>query len=414
VAASTLGGAQGFDAVWTHVAQKLLTSYADKSFVSDTYGRELSTARAHAIDVERVGDDPPERVTGWLTSVSTTAVRTLDISLLIDLLRIEKDDARWGELMAPVVHTVEDLLLVGDFESAASLVDVIAAAATGKDTKGRRQHGIIAIDMIVAGPMMQHMMIHLATVEDAQFERIKGMCVALGEVLVRPLAETLAAEQRSRIRERLTDILLAFGAVAQRTIERLKNSANPVVRRTAIQLMRQFGGIEALPELTELLDDNEPQVQREAVRAILDIGTDKAFKVLEQALASGTENSRNAIMQAISLVKDERAAPLVIYILRHMDYRRLTAVYVRAIEQLGVLRDPESVPPLAEVFKRPGEWWAPRRTSTLRSASAAALARVGTAEAFAVLEDAVNNGPRGLRNAARPHLQKRRPSQGAA
>ena len=414
VAASPLGNAEGFDAVWSHVAQKLMMSYADKSYVSETYGRELSTAKAHAIDVERVSDDPPERVTGWLTTVSTTSVRALDISLLLDLLRIEQDDVRWGELMAPVVHTLEDLLLVGDFDSAADLVDVIAAAASGKDTKARRQHGIIAIDMIVSGPMMQHMLIHLATVEDSQFERIKGMCVALGEVLVRPLAETLAAEQRSRTRERLTAILLAFGAVAHRTIERLKNSANPVVRRTAIQLMRQFGGTEALPDLTELLDDNEPQVQREAVRAILDIGTDKAFKVLEQALATGSENSRNAIMQSISLVKDERATPLVVYILRNMDYRRVTSVYVRAIEQLGVLRDPESVLPLSEVFKRPGEWWAPRRTSTLRAVSAAALARVGTPEAFAVLEEAVNNGPRGLRNAARPHLLKRRPAQGAA
>jgi HEAT repeat protein len=89
-------------------------------------------------------------------------------------------------------------------------------------------------------------------------------------------------------------------------------------------------------------------------------------------------------------------------------------VYLRAIEQLGVLRDPEAVPPLTEAFRRPGEWWAPRRTSTLRAASAAALARVGTPEAFAVLEDAVANGPRGLRNAARPHLQKRRPAQGVA
>jgi hypothetical protein len=414
VSASPLGAAQGFDAVWTHVAQKLLTSYADKSYVSDTYARELSTAKAHAIDVERVSDDPPERVTSWLTTVSTTAVRTLDISLLLDLLRIELDDARWGELMAPVVHTLEDLLLVGDFDSAAGLVDVIAAAASGKDTKVRRQHGIIAIDMIVAGPMMQHMVIHLTTVEDAQFERIKGMCVALGELLVRPLAETLAAEQRSRTRERLTDILLAFGAVAHRTIERLKNSPNPVVRRTAIQLMRQFGGTEALPDLTELLDDNEPQVQREAVRAILNIGTDKAFQVLQQALASGSENSRNAIMQSISLVRDERATPLIVYIMRNVDHRRLMSVYLRAIEQLGVLRDPEAVPPLTEAFRRHAEWWAPRRTSTLRAASAAALARVGTPEAFAVLEDAVTNGPRGLRNAARPHLQKRRPAQGAA
>jgi hypothetical protein len=87
---------------------------------------------------------------------------------------------------------------------------------------------------------------------------------------------------------------------------------------------------------------------------------------------------------------------------------------VRAIEQLGVLKDPEAVSPLTEVFRRPGEWWAPRRTSTLRAASAAALARIGTAEAFAVLEEAVENGPRGLRNAARPHVKKRRPAQGAA
>jgi len=133
------------------------------------------------------------------------------------------------------------------------------------------------------------------------------MCLSFGEVLVRPLAEALAAEQRGRTRERLTAILLAFGAVARRTIERLKNSANAAVRRTAIQLMRQFGGSDALPELAELLDDNEPQVQREAVRAILNIGTDKAFQVLQEALATGNEQSRNAIMQSISSVRDERA-----------------------------------------------------------------------------------------------------------
>lgn len=183
VAASSLGKAQEFDGVWTQVAQKLLTSYSDKPFISELYARELSTARAHAIDVEKVSDDPPERITAWLTTVSTTALRTLDISLLLDLLRLEDDDSRWGELMAPVVHTLEDLLLVGDFDSAAGLVDVVAGAAAGKDTKARRQHGLIAVDMIVAGPMMQHMVIHLATVEDAQFERIKGMCLSLGEVL---------------------------------------------------------------------------------------------------------------------------------------------------------------------------------------------------------------------------------------
>src|SRR5204863_8303310 len=262
--------------------------------------------------------------------------------------------------------------------------------------------------MLVGGSMMRHVVTHLATIDEAQFERLKSLCVSLGEVLVRRLAEARSVEERPRTRERLTAVLLAFGVVARRTIERLKSSQNPLVRRTAIQLMRQFGGSDALPELTELLDDNEPQVQREAVRAILNIGTDKAFQVLQEALATGNEQSRNAIMQSIGSVRDERATPLVVYIVRNVDYKRLKSVYLRAIEQLGALKDPEAVQPLAEAFKRPGEWWAPRRTSALRTAAAAALARVGTDEAFAVLEDAVANGPRGLRNAARPHLRNRR------
>src|SRR5204862_75609 len=118
--------------------------------------------------------------------------------------------------------------------------------------------------------------------------------------------------------ERLTAILIAFGSVGRRTIERLKSSQNPAVRRTAIYLMREFGGSDALPDLTELLDDSEQQVQREAVRAILNVGTDAAYRILEQALGSGTARSREAIMQSIGLVRDERAAPLFAYIPGHI------------------------------------------------------------------------------------------------
>ena len=68
-----------------------------------------------------------------------------------------------------------------------------------------------AIDVLIAGSMMRHVTTHLATIDEAQFERVKAMCVSLGEVLVRPLAEALSVEERPRTRERLTAILLAFG-----------------------------------------------------------------------------------------------------------------------------------------------------------------------------------------------------------
>jgi HEAT repeat protein len=178
--------------------------------------------------------------------------------------------------------------------------------------------------------------------------------------------------------------------------------------------MRQFGGSEALPDLTELLDDAEPQVQREAVRAILNVGTDAAYRVLEQALAGGTTRSRDAIMQSIGLVRDERATPLFSYILKHIDHRgALAPVYLRAIESLGALRDPGGIAPLQTALYK-GEWWAPRRTSVLRAAAASALARIGTSEALGVLDEAVARGSRGVRSAARTQLSSlraRRPAR---
>ena len=408
VKASPLGSTEGFESVWNHVAGKLLTSYSDKPFVGNEYARELSGARTQAIEVEQVNDDPPERISAWLGTVATTQLRALDLTLLLDLLRIEPDDAKWGEMMTPVVRLLEDLLLVGDFDAAVRLIEVLVREGRTGATTGRRQHAITAIDMLIAGTMMRHITTHLATIDAALFERVKAMCVSLGEVLVRPLAETLSVEERPRTRERLASILLAFGPAGRRTVERLKSSPNAAVRRTAILLMRQFGGSEALPDLTELLDDNEPQVQREAVRAILNIGTDHAYKVLEKALEGGTARSREAIMQSILVLRDERALPLFLYILQNVDHRgALGTIYVRAIEALGALRDPEGVPPLKDALYK-GEWWAPRRTAAIRTTAAAALARVGTPEALAVLDEAASSGPRGVRAAVREHAGRAR------
>jgi HEAT repeat protein len=409
VAAAPFGRAEDFDGRWGQVAQSLLTSYSDKPFVSEEYGRELARARRQALEVEQTSDDPPERITAWLQTVATSALRSLDLALLLDLLRIETDEARWGALMPVVISVVDDLLLVGDFDAALQVVDVIAHEATdAASMNGRRPHAARAVDQLVNGSMMRHISTHLASIDDVQFERVKRLCGLMGEALVRPLAEALSVEDRARPRERLTAILLSFGNVARRTVERLKSSTNPAVRRTAIQLMRSFGGSDALPDLTELLNDTEPQVQRDAVRAILGIGSDEAYRVLEQALSSGTAHTRDAIMQSLTVLRDERATPLLTYILRHVSHRgELGTVYVRAIESLGALRDPDAVEPLREALYK-GEWWAPRRSRAIRQAAAAALARIGTPGAIAALDEAASAGPSGVRAIARASLETAR------
>jgi HEAT repeat protein len=267
---------------------------------------------------------------------------------------------------------------------------------------------MIAIDTLVAGSMMRHLVTHLGSVGDAQFDRVKTVCTSMGEVLVRPLAEAISTDIGERARDRLTAILIAFGPAGRRQVERLKASTNAAVRRTAIYLLREFGGHEALPDLTELLNDSSPQIQREAVQAILAIGSDRAFEVLQQALASAPARSREALMKSLIAARADQAAPLFGYILRRVDHTgALRPIYLRSIEVLGALKDPAGISPLKEALYR-GEWWAPRRTSTLRGAAAAALARIGTPDAFDVLEEAMASGPRGVRSAVRSHLASAR------
>jgi HEAT repeat protein len=252
--------------------------------------------------------------------------------------------------------------------------------------------------------MMRHLATHLRTADDHTFDAIKTFCHALGEPVVEPLADALVAEERERPRRRLTELLISFGALGRHAVERLKGAPSATVRRTAIYLLREFGGSDALPELAVLLGDAEPNVQREAIRAIVAIGTDEAFAMLQKALESGSAASRNVLMQSLISIRDGRAASLFAYIVSHVDYRGgLRAIYVKAIEALGASGSDEGIEALRAVVHR-SEWYAPLRTAALRQVAAAALARIGSAAAQQVLEDASRDGSRGARRAARTAL----------
>jgi HEAT repeat protein len=398
VAESPLGNGEDFVDLWKNAAD-MLTSYSDEQFVSESYARELSGARTQAVEVERVSDDPPERIGAWVSSVGAAEVRSLDLQLLVDLLTIEQDPERWRQVTIPTAAHIEDLLLVGDIEGALQLTRLLAEET--KQDGPRREHAAAALGRLVQGAMMTHVAAHLRTVDDQAVEQIKSLCYLVGPSVITALAEALAVEKRTATRQRLTQVLMGFGAAGRPAVEQLRASANPAVRRTAIYLLREFGGTEALPDLTTLLNDTEPHVQREAVRAILSIGTEEAYAELQRALATGTNQAREALTGALVSLRSERAIPLFEYIVRKIDRKGpLRAVYLRAVESLGALKADQTVDLLKEALYD-GEWWAPFRTAELRRTVASALRQIGTPDAISVLQDAAEHGPRGVRAAAK-------------
>jgi hypothetical protein len=179
-----------------------------------------------------------------------------------------------------------------------------------------------------------------------------------------------------------------------------------------LHVLRELGESDSLPDAAVLGNERDTQAQRDAVRAVLAIGTDRAFRLLEHVLTNATPAARDALMHAVAAQRDERAGALYAFLVRHMDHRgSLAAAYQRAIQALGTSKSEDAVLALESALYRRGDWWAPRRIAAIRMAAAATLARIATADAIAVLSKAADTGVRGVRAAVQPHLRSRGSSQ---
>jgi len=400
--AASEAGHEGFDALWERV-EGMLTSYSDEKYVSDQYARELTSARSRAVDVERISDDPPERIAVWLGTVADASLRSLDHQLLLDLLVIETDPARWRDIAETAAGHAEDLVRVGYFDQAWQLAD--AVVVEGQRHPSRAAYAASALERFGRGTMMRHVSSYLRGSDDQAYERFKTLCHAIGPPVIPALAEALSSEKDARARRRLRDILVGFGPKGRESVQRLMNAQNWEVRRTAAFLLREFGGAEGLKDLIPLLTDTEPLVQREAVQGLVLNGSDEASRLLMEAITSATGRSRETLLKELTSMRDERTGPVYAYLVRHLDRRKESQLYLSAVQALGSYGGADAVGALKFALHQ-GDFWSPLETRRLRTAAAQSLRRLGTPAALDVLREASTQGPRGVRSAARSELSR--------
>ena len=408
--AGPLGREPNFSDLWKQAAD-ILSSYTDEKFISDDYARDLSQARLVAVEMDRIGDDPPERVAAWVATVSDEQVRRLDQQVLGDLIIVESRPEEWRKVLTLGLARIEQLVLVGDLAPAQDLLDTVLHVSRDQASPfaGAARDGVT---QLASGEVMTHVLLFIRQAEDAELPRVTRFCLSLGKTVVGRLVDALLAEDGARTIRRLREVLMSFGSAARARVAELCASPNPAVRRTAVELVRAVGGADTLPLLLKLLDDEELQVQRDALRAIVQMGSDDAFIALRDALTSGSPRTRDMITGALNTLRDERAAPLFVFIVRQGPKNE--KVYLSALDALGALRvsDDTTIAALREAAGH-GAWWNPFQTMRLRAAAVKALRALGSAEAFEVLEQLARSGPFGAKGAAAAALPgMRRPSAG--
>ena len=402
IAESPLGQTDSFANMWQQ-AESLLTSYSDEPYVSDEYGGELGSARTRATEVEQVSDDPPERIASWLSTVDDLSLRSLDNQLLLDLLVLETDPHRWRDIAETVCAHVEAVSETGDLEWAGRFTEALAAARTD-DVAASADESIArfadeACEHLAAGTVISRALTRLRRGDD-DVPHVKRLCVALGPRVVAPLAKALAADSDARVRRTARDILISFGADGRSAVKQLLDAPDWEVRQTAAFLLREFTGGSGLDELKRLLADPEPQVQREAIRAMILADDERAYEVLAAVLRDGDAAARAAVGRQLAAQRDTRVVPLCRYLLAHLDPQTRQGVQIAIIDTLGAVGGENAVEPLREQLYE-GSWMAPLRTRRVRLAAAQALRRIRSESATQVLRDAATRGSWGVRAAAR-------------
>ena len=281
VAASDMAREQDqeeFKGLWNGVEQ-MLTSYTDARYVSEDYARELSHARTLPVDVERVSDDPPERIAAWLATVSDAALRSLDQDLLTDLLHIETDPSRWRDIADTVVIARRRSRARRPLRSGvaphrnghrAGTPQPVPAAARGRGARAVRER--------VAHQARRAVPARRQTTSATSDSGTSATRSARRSSCRSPRCSRPSSTPRAR--KHLRDLLVGFGPKGAEAVRPLLNAQSWEVRRTAGFLLREFGGAEGLKELVPLLADAEPLVQREAVQGLMLNGTKEAAVIL--------------------------------------------------------------------------------------------------------------------------------------
>lgn len=377
-----------FDTLWMSV-EELLLAYNDNDFVSDSYRASLDGAGERAA---RQSLDVPPEWTAWMESLGEESVRTLSALLLVDLLALETDPTALEALAADLGALAEDLLMAGDFANAALVLNALKARGGEPCQK--------ALNTVGASPALTEAGTLLGDLDDEAVAQLTSVAEAIGPAAIEALRESILAGS-ARAREAVAGIIVRLGAGAIAGMAPLTTADDAIVRCLGARILGRIAAPEGVPLLQPLLRGRDPEVAREAVRALSLIDDPAAARAVQTVLRAAVGAVRDAIVAALVAERDPRVVPVLMGVLDASDPAGEDfAVVLDTLKALGILNDPKAVPAIDRTIRKRG-WRGRRKLRQIKTAGVQTLLRMEADDARAALEQAVKTGDRLLRRVAR-------------
>jgi hypothetical protein len=387
------GKAGNFQTLWSST-EELLVSYNERPFVSETYRTALDEVGARA---ERMAAaELPTELQEWMASLGQDNVRALSVQMLIDMLAIETEPKRAGEIAHDMEALAEDLLMAGAYRDAGAVITALSARRNAPNAIGRdacRQ----ALDRLGASLALVETLSLVDDLDDDTWETIRGIMARIGPSTVTPLAAIAATERDTRGSQRASTAILGFGKAAISRLAPLVGDERWFAQLKGAALLGGIGSAEIVPLLQPLLRKGDPRVARAAVVALGKIDDAAAARAVQTVLRAATGDLRKTVIDALVAERDPRVVPLLSRVIAESaplgpDH----LVVIEMVDALAQVGSDSAVPTLVTT-SRVKRFLGGKKVKVLKEHAVDAMVRIGGMKAAAALDDLARSGDRALR-----------------
>ena len=374
--------------------EELLASYDDEPFVSVPYRAALEGlgGRAERMAIAAL----PADLHGWIETLGQENIRRLSVTMLIDLLNLERDAKLAAQVAEDMETLAEDLLLSGAYDDALNVTRALAARGATPDGVGRDACRA-ALDRLGESLAMRETAALIGDVDEASWMAIRAVMKTVGVSTIEALKPVVMTEDDTLTTTRAEETIVAFGAPAVGRLAELVGDRRWFAQRRAARLLGRIAVADAVPLLQPLVRQGDPRVAREAVTALGRIHDPAAARAIQIVLRASTGAVRRAVIDALVEGRDHRVVPLLVeMIAQSRALGRDHEVVLEMIAALAIVGSENAVPMLATLARRRA-WFARTRLRALKEASVRALTELGGDRARNALRDAAENGDRMLR-----------------
>lgn len=302
----------------------------------------------------------------------------------------ENDLLKYNDLAIRIKEKLEPLLAEKDIEKVYPAIMTFYAHAvpsSGK-TEGIRATALEKLNSLLNKDVLAYLALKAGAKENQQRGATQSILVYSGDPGAEALLDAIIEAPEAATRRHLFNALVRFGTRLRPLAEARLNHPAWFVSRQMVSLLGDVGGPESIPALESAYRHEEPRVKKEVMKSLVKIGTPKATAFLIEKLREEDPSLMAQAIISLGMLKDPASIePLAEIASKRENFSDLMESQKEAVKALGIIGDGRAVAHLEKILFRK-VWFGKKANDELRLLAALSLGMIGTPEALKAVREA--------------------------